>query len=711
MALSIPTFPYTVWSAKYFPIGQVWERTIQVQSTTSLAGKTVFYTPFQFFKTLPPAVAASSCPTCCRWVHYDYTAGAGWVEMQMLGDPHDDRWQNVKVFIYQNTTSQMGIRIETVQTMDLSGIFQPDVTNLANYDRLLKNHRSNPVLLDNAYPSIYNEAKRYFRHRIEVGTNCGEEGSESLETVYLDDEIAGTFWNNDIFFFDYSLQLSVGGVPVSKLSTLSDTHVEIYFHLNALFAGIWYSGVGIFRTDDVDNVLPFVDDLELNFGKFNAPNFDSTHTSLSVPKAALKNAVNPVNVSGDLWKVEFDVAKEYVASGGEYRLYTVLGPASEVDGYESHLLEPVYGGDDPPPVSGDVDWLVKTYHPGDPTGTTNCVEWVAPGERLYIRSRMTKATYEAAAGMGSFDINLVGVTVHKAAILPPDGFPVQSLGVIPDTETDLGAAYSSEVEFHIPPSWAGLVRYVVFAWEFTTGTVYAPVQVAVQAYDTANISVEWFDADDNPISEVCAGSDIVLKAVVTADYSPDQYYPIGILKKIGSDEIVAEYDGFASTNLTTDTEAPFTNVERNDPTLTEFLFFIDTTDLDTGEYCLVAALKKIGVGTPGSCTDYDIDIDAENLGSNGAGSDIIRITWDLPVVPANFNYIMLAISTGYGSQYLGPLLTSSGSADVLVNQLGGPCQVIGVNAFIFYLGCVVSGVDTVGPICYGETASVTINCT
>jgi hypothetical protein len=707
MALTVTTSPFTYTNVKYFPIGFVWERNIIVTSTTALAGRDILYEPQQFLPDpLLPDPSTAGCPTCCRWVFPSYaTTGGVYVPMTLIPDTFAEKWKNVKVWIHGVSGSEFRLRIETVQTMDMGGVFKPNSINLSSYDRFMKNHRLNPLIFDNGYPAIYNEDFRYWRHKIQTTADC--EDTPSVETVFMSDELGGHWWNFDTLFYDYALQLKVGGVPVTKFSNTADTTVEIYFKLLAPLAGIWYTGVGIFRLDSIDNVSPFYTDIDLNYGEFNPPNFDNATVQATIPTTAFKNSVAPVNVSGNLWKIEFDVDKDHIQPGAEYRLYTVLGPASETDGSESHLFRPIYGGDEPPPVTGDVDWLVKTYHPGDPVGTTNCVVGVAPGERIYIRNRMNKASWEAASGL-AFDPNFYGVIVHKAASAPISGYPVVSLEIIPDTETD-DPDYTVEVEFRIPPSWRGNIRYVIFEWIFSTGTVYAPVQIAVNDYDPVNILAEWFDAEtDLPIGEICEGSDKVIYALVDHSYPGiDQYYPLGVLKLNGLDDVVAEYEGFASTNLTTLEEAPFTDVYREIIDITKSRFYIDTKDLDTGKYCLLAILKLAGVGGGDPCASYDVDLVVTNMGSSGGGSDVIRIDWNLPIVPPNFNGLYLVVGAGSGSQNFGPL-AATGTMDILVNPLFGPCHFLTIHAATWYNECVIYDTQGIGPLCYGETGNLTI---
>jgi hypothetical protein len=559
MALTISTTPIAL-TYKYFPIGMVWERDIQVASTVSLVGKTIFYTPGQFLSGAGPEIGGTTCHECCRWIKTGYVGGSAvFVPMQLMGDDYDLKWMNVLVMIREVSTTQFRIRIEVVQTMDVGGVFRPNSINLSNSDRMLKNHRLNPAILDNTYPSFYNGAASIFRHRIDAGEDCAP-GGGTMETVYLYDEMGGLFWNEGVNFYDYSITMEANSVPVSKISAIYPTTVTMWFKLDGAFAGIWTYFVGMFKTHNLNNGAPFFSDIVLHFGTPNTPLFNPATTWGDIPAGVFANGGAPVNVVGNLWKMTFEVLPDIIEEGGEYRLYSILGPDSETDDHEPWLYDTIIGGDDPEPPYGDVEWLIKTYHPDNTSGTTDCVTEVAAGERLYIRHRMDKASYELASG-GTW-ANFIKVTVHFASFMPLDGFPLTSLGTITHIESDGAGYYQVEVEFYIPPSWRGTTKYVVFEWEFTTGIVYAGVYVSAPAYDPA-ITVQWYLNDlDNPISELCEGDEGGLIGMVTGDYLPDLYSPIGVIKYASSDDIISEFDGFNSTNLSKLTQGPITGAVR-----------------------------------------------------------------------------------------------------------------------------------------------------
>jgi hypothetical protein len=315
---------------------------------TGQAGKLINVN-FYLWGDNPSQMLLAPAPTGGMPTGYNFIAPSSNISNVPLLVSGSPTWENFAVSVSYNTSGLADFRLAFMHTMDMRSWID-DTIQRDNNNRLWRSKWNDPTEFTITPKTIYDSFvgnQYYIGIRVSTYTISGE-------TYTLDETVTHTEYRNDCYFWNpvsptdpatewpyspvkkYTYTLSRNSIPVSTLSTTQDTHVKLRLEMwpEILIEGdcniigdLWeYHWVGLVELEGV-NDQRYPDDLPVYFGfadGFWGQSQGTFPNYLKLGVDMIENQSGVQEVSPDIWEIEFDLKKEFIEPGKEYRLYLVV---------------------------------------------------------------------------------------------------------------------------------------------------------------------------------------------------------------------------------------------------------------------------------------------------------------------------------------------------------------------------------------------------
>lgn len=465
------------------------ESYFELQSTTSLAGKTIYIVPYMFVQPTSNIgkLYTDAAPPSVGWV-VNYPGTNTTVQMLKQQHAYDYAHINTGISLTRTSTTRFTVTPRFIMAADLLG--GDGTYNVDNQTRVKCPTRIQGIPFEYGATSVYTEARvaRYFVMVYDATTQTiGDTIAVDLgyQARFYKKGLAGgppEFTNFDYFY-------TQGGQVVDGVSVVTDT--DITFRITGSYAGAW---VYVFEDSGNGNNKPFIQDLNLS-GKWCASG-GTTSAISDVSGTAIKTNNAATNTGSD-WLHRITLDKTYFTKGKTYRI--VFLPTKTNDYSNSYYTDVVKVVDVNPLVYGTISDKIEQY---DTTNTIyhNGIYNACAGERIRFQAFMSKSSYNANASAiyaGTFDLNFGHYKIYVTEQNVADGQKldyskatlITSLGITNDT-SDMGGTTTLRMQ----DEWIGKTIYVTHEWVFNMkyltfdyqDVIYyqQPVSVRADATDT-----------------------------------------------------------------------------------------------------------------------------------------------------------------------------------------------------------------------------------
>lgn len=350
MAIDISTETPDV-AFDYYCIGM--DRTLEweVDFGTAPTGKLVNFN-FHLWGNNPGQMSLLPGPSSQQPLGYSFIAPSSTtygIEPAFNGP---DTWQNFKVKVDYFSSGLANVYLSFLHTMDMRSWITTDARD--NNSRLWRSRWNDATEFTITPLTIYDSfIGNLFYSGIRVSTyDVSGETYTMDETAFKDDARNDCYFWNPVSPTDpmtewpfvgiksYKFELSRNSIPVTTLSSVQDTKVKLKLeqhpalstdpgcdtdYFGDLFEYYW---VGLARLEEGANNDTYWNDLPVYFGYMSGTNWSQTNDLFPQWEKPgidmIANFTGCTEVTPQNWELEFDLKKEFVQPGFQYRLYVVV---------------------------------------------------------------------------------------------------------------------------------------------------------------------------------------------------------------------------------------------------------------------------------------------------------------------------------------------------------------------------------------------------